>query len=208
MGAACSAICTFDRRVPRASCMLSLSTTTQKERTMLASELLPAAARAARSPAVAAREVLKVFWDGASLPIDPGRIASDMGIRVYARGGADDPYDFSGYFRWVGDQPIIEYHREDSLVRRRFTVAHELGHYVLQHRDAPRDVPDNFGASVRDPQEQAANQFATELLMPADLVRRLVLSGSMSSVQDIANALLVSKVVLSYRLTNLELNFV
>ena len=64
--------------------------------------------------------------------------------------------------------------------RRRFTIAHELGHHVLHHTGAqtlfcrkatvePEDTP----AEVRPPlppSEAEANAFAAALLMPADLI--------------------------------------
>jgi Zn-dependent peptidase ImmA (M78 family) len=58
-----------------------------------------------------------------------------------------------------------------AAVRRRFTLAHEFGHFRLGHAsvvDSPADV---FGAQ-RDPAEVAANYFAAEFLMPGQAVRR------------------------------------
>lgn len=166
--------------------------------------VMRAADTSRRSPAQVAREVLSLYWDD-RLPVDPGQIAKDMGVKLYARGGPDDPYAYSGYFRLVKGEPIIEYNATDILPRRRFTVAHELGHFVLSHEDAPRDKPESFGSLVSDVRERAANQFAAELLMPREWVRDIVLSGRMSSVQELADAFAVSKVAMAYRLANLEL---
>jgi hypothetical protein len=58
-----------------------------------------------------------------------------------------------------------------AAVRRRFTLAHEFGHFRLGHAsvvDRPADV---FGAQ-RDPAEVAANYFAAEFLMPGQAVRQ------------------------------------
>ncbi len=65
--------------------------------------------------------------------------------------------------------------------RRRFTIAHELGHYVL-HRTGQQALfcrkavvdPEEKPATTRPPipmTEQEANAFAAALLMPAALVR-------------------------------------
>lgn len=55
----------------------------------------------------------------------------------------------------------------DAPARQRFTVAHELGHWALEH--GPRLDNDDSLAST-DPQERDANRFASEFLMPwADL---------------------------------------
>jgi hypothetical protein len=73
--------------------------------------------------------------------------------------------------------------------RRRFTIGHELGHWVLHQSDqtalfcrhgnvdAPdADAPGEPGAEEDrpplDPIEEEANHFAAALLMPARLIRR------------------------------------
>lgn len=50
--------------------------------------------------------------------------------------------------------------------RFRFTLAHELGHLLLSHGAAPCSTSAIHGRSA-DPQEQDANAFASELLMPS-----------------------------------------
>lgn len=66
--------------------------------------------------------------------------------------------------------------------RRRFTIAHELGHHVL-HRTGQQSLfcrkavvdPEEKPATTRPPipvTEQEANAFAAALLMPAPLVKR------------------------------------
>lgn len=69
----------------------------------------------------------------------------------------------------------------DSPRRKRFTVAHELGHFCLPlHRKtairciAPELARDGSTAAV----EREANEFAAELLMPSRFVRLMVASGA------------------------------
>lgn len=160
------------------------------------------------SPAAEAKNVLERHWNGL-LPVDPGAIAERMGVRVVPMGSASSPWEYSGYFKQYDssyDGPVIQYNRGDALVRRRFTVAHELGHFALGHENPPRDDPGMFGASVPSSIERAANQFAAELLMPADAVSKIALSGRMRSVEAMADAFKVSKVAMNYRLTNLDLS--
>lgn len=59
---------------------------------------------------------------------------------------------------------------------RRFSIAHELGHFVLEHPScAPSDLfapgPRKLAPDQRD-YEAEANAFAAELLMPTELVQR------------------------------------
>ena len=64
--------------------------------------------------------------------------------------------------------------------RRRFTICHELGHWVLHQRGQQslfcrRGSIDEAPADTRPPlpvTEEEANVFAAALLMPADLIRR------------------------------------
>ena len=63
----------------------------------------------------------------------------------------------------VEDQPTIGFNPSMAWVRRRFTIAHEIGHLLLGHTCTDPDL-DN------DP-EAEANQFAAELLMPLALLK-------------------------------------
>lgn len=60
--------------------------------------------------------------------------------------------------------------------RRRFTIAHEIGHYTLNHqRTHVCTYSDINGWTESDVTEEvAANRFATELLLPKDEISRLV----------------------------------
>lgn len=65
---------------------------------------------------------------------------------------------------------LIVVNLSDSAARRRFTIAHELGHYILHKGDqeeiyAHRDAGQNSG------KEQEANIFASNILMPEKLVK-------------------------------------
>jgi len=83
-----------------------------------------------------------------------------------------------------GGRAYIGVRDGDPSNRKRFSIAHECGHHVLQHpRDAvhlDREHDVSFRAvlyrSTRtapgDPREAEANQFAACILMPAKRVRR------------------------------------
>ena len=62
--------------------------------------------------------------------------------------------------------------------RKRFTIAHEIGHYVLPGHDAenPYCDADDLVAIGKEAEklERAANKFAAEFLLPSEAVRRIV----------------------------------
>lgn len=58
--------------------------------------------------------------------------------------------------------PTLVFNPDRPWVRRRFTVSHEVGHYLLGHG----------GCSAADEHaEKEANQFAAELLMPLAMIK-------------------------------------
>ncbi len=108
------------------------------------------------TPRQAARE-LRRTW---SLPIGPitdlTRLLELAGILVEL---GDFEIGLDGVSMWAGPWPIMHLSRHAPPDRRRFTMAHELGHLVL-HQDS---YDDNHG-------ERQANEFAAEFLMPGDQV--------------------------------------
>lgn len=122
-------------------------------------------------PERAARNLLRKF-PGIRLPIRLHRICDFLGVEI--RYTAAPKHIFDAYYTEGLFPPVkrlIIVNDEFPLAHQRFSVAHELGHYVLGHGaagflKAPADV-------VReDWQEIEANRFAAELLMPELLLRK------------------------------------
>ena len=98
--------------------------------------------------------------------------------------------------------------------RRRFTLAHEIGHHLLHksylannvHVDKIVLLPRNFVSSqAKDIKEIQANAFAAELLMPEVELRRYraVDLNDDDLLYGLAKKLKVSVTALTYRLNNL-----
>jgi hypothetical protein len=102
----------------------------------------------------------------------------------------------------------------DPLPRRRFSAAHELGHFVL-HRQAMGRFRADTDATLREAEgdaadlmEREANRFAAELLMPAEVCRARAAQLRARHgccprgvlVSRLASKLLVSREALRYRL--------
>ena len=87
--------------------------------------------------------------------------------------------DIAGLVFREGNQVIIGVNSKDRETRRRFTIAHELGHFFL-HSNNPLFVDKVFAVKLRDHvsseavdiEEIEANAFAAELLMPTKLLQK------------------------------------
>lgn len=149
-----------------------------------------------------ANDVLQAHWDG-RLPVNPQSIAEAMGIEVKSLTPFDQENwrpNESGHYSYRDGKPLITYNSTDASVRQRFTIAHEIGHHVHGDLDAPRDTTEQFSARTRDPKEVAANRFAAALLMPAALVKHLVLEQRITDLARLARAFGVSTAAMEFRL--------
>lgn len=99
-------------------------------------------------------------------PVEVDKICSYLGIEVLYTPISDD---ISGRIYTQDDKYLIEVNLRHVNTRRRFTVAHELGHYCL-HKDFLDNVGMILERSVRSTvirdKEIEADNFAAELLMP------------------------------------------
>lgn len=87
--------------------------------------------------------------------------------------------------------------------RQRFTLAHELGHYIL-HKEKNAEFKDTvfFRNDVLDSMEYNANEFASELLMPEVDVRTYVNKG-IRNIGNLADIFGVSAAAMKYRIISL-----
>lgn len=153
-------------------------------------------------PEAMAEDILQQFWDG-RLPVDVKGIARALGVKVVL---ASDLAGISGEVtRTSGGGYTIKVNRNDPRVRKRFTIAHELGHIALGHLAGEerrlRDPRENYSLVYYDPKERDANRFAAELLMPSDAVRNAImrLEGD-DMIRQLADLFSVSRTAMGIRL--------
>ncbi len=99
----------------------------------------------------------------------------------------------------------------EGPLRRRFTIAHEVGHFLLHASLPDADSVYCRTAEVQkrterpaDPREREANRFAAELLMPEEAVRDWVLRVGPDGAA-LAERFGVSGLAMGWRLYNLRL---
>lgn len=84
----------------------------------------------------------------------------------------------------------ILYNKDRPIVRKRFTLAHEIGHIVLEHVSIFGDCTQHSKRS----QEVEANAFASELLVPAVDLKQFIKKQE-RTIQEVMDRYWVSKEV-------------
>ena len=115
-----------------------------------------------------------------SLPVDLNQILKTLDINVFLYCDADFDADSpklrcsDGFTTLVGYKKAIYLNeRKGTTQRRRFTMAHEIGHIVLDHPINPIIYRNSEVDENQSPTEIQANIFARDLLMPAGVLAAL-----------------------------------
>ena len=147
----------------------------------------------------------------APVPVD--EVARYLGIQVDE---ADLGEDCSGMLVREEGSVVIGVNANHHEHRKRFTIAHEIAHYMLHGGEAYIDKPPHIDFRAADSgsgtqqEETEANQFAAALLMPADQVRAAVAEQPFDPAQDdelpnLARRFKVSPQAMTTRLIHLGL---
>ena len=146
-----------------------------------------------------------------SLPVNLEKIVKSLGIQI-KRSELED--NISGFLYLKNETPIICVNKGHSRPRKRFTIAHELGHFILNHHgdlfiDRARVLYRNtvsHDGIIKE--EREANRFAAELLMPEELLVKELIENEIDidnefELKQLAYKCGVSIQALTIRLTNL-----
>lgn len=120
-------------------------------------------------------EILADFT--AQVPVKVGALAKALGLKVLLStlplniSGMLKPDEEGGY--------VIKINRFEPKERQRFTIAHEIAHFLLHKHLIARGVVDSalYRSKLSSRLEAEANRLAADILMPKALVeheRRLV----------------------------------
>ena len=129
-------------------------------------------------------------------PVSLRDVISALNLEVVRTAG--EPFSCEAALEPVGDGHRIVLHGESGERRRRFTIAHEVGHFVLHPGRLAPERGGGANAAWRA-QEREADQFAAELLMPEDRVRDAVLRHG-ADVGRLADCFEVSRQAMQTRL--------
>ena len=154
-----------------------------------------------------ATEIAEKYNMGQMIPFDPIKLAELNGIEVKNAHFKED--DISGIISKKAGKTTILVKADDPYNRKRFTIAHELGHYFLHLENVDNQGfvdTVNMYRNVNSPKNESeisANNFAANLLMNEVLVKALWTD--VKSVQTMADIFKVSYDAMTYRLANLGL---
>ena len=117
---------------------------------------------------------------------------------IVIRKKAMDNY-MSGSLTYENGTWIMTVNSNQHPRRQRFTLAHELGHYIL-HKEKNAEFQDStfFRSSNMDNLEYMANDFAAKLLMPDDIVKKFIDRG-VRNLGDLANKFEVSVAAMKFK---------
>ncbi len=140
------------------------------------------------------------------IPVD--LVAEKMGIKVEYQNFDDQ--NLSGCILRNGASALICVNSNESKNRQRFTIAHEIGHFMLHREDegfVDKGLNRNLESSkATDPKEIEANHFAAELLMPKEFIEKDVEAVEVSDYDDFIKSLAARYEVSAHAMT-LRLNY-
>lgn len=131
-------------------------------------------------------------------PVKVGALARDLGLVVREIDMSDD---ISGSLKREDGQWVIRVNRRHAKVRQRFTVAHEIAHYLLHRDKIDKGLTDDtfYRSGLSDVTEREANRLAADILMPWHLVRVATEHGTRDP-ETLSDAFQVSEAAMSIRL--------
>jgi len=98
---------------------------------------------------------LRKAWDLGNAPVSNlMELLEDKGVKILE---VDLPEKFDGLSAWADEIPVISVNKNRDLVRKRFTIVHELAHLML-----------SFGNCSPDDLEKLCHNFAGAFLVPKE----------------------------------------
>jgi len=162
--------------------------------------LKPASARWS----VARQKAEQMAEDFTTPPIPALEIAEHSGVDVVFTDFNEFSDDVSGFCDFANKKIYVN--SSDKTQRKNFTIAHELGHWVL-HRELFKDDTNEYKVLPRftkpdydDPLEKEANFFAAELLVPTRLLKPV----RWLPPAKLADLFFVSRTMMEHRVRNVR----
>ena len=159
---------------------------------------------------------IKLVSDAAKqIPVDVIALAQSLGIDV-KEAFLDD--NISGMLECNHGEYKITVNGRHASTRKRFTIAHEIGHYILHKSLVGEGIDDSIAyrseaggkfhnTNIGPREETQANKFAASLLMPPASVRKFhrEFQGNSRNLESMAELFEVSRSSMKFRIEGLGL---
>lgn len=111
-----------------------------------------------------------ILAEQVSFPVKVGNIAKNLGIQVRS---ATLSAGISGEIKEINGIVVARINRHDVKARQRFTVAHEIGHFLLHREFIGDGIIDDilYRSFLSNSQEAEANRLAADIIMPWHLIQ-------------------------------------
>ncbi|MGR0277737.1 ImmA/IrrE family metallo-endopeptidase [Marinomonas dokdonensis] len=150
-----------------------------------------------------------------SQPVDLDQLCSDLGIKLSRKRLAEN---ISGMIERKEDNKFeITVNKKHGEYRQRFTIAHEIGHFILHRHLMGTGITDNVAyrtdgdmknSKIKPSHEAEANRFAASLLLPKEQVvdKFKEMTGSVDNkISQLADYFEVSLTAMTIRLKTFRL---
>ena len=117
-------------------------------------------------------EIIKRFTD--EVPVRLGALATELGLQVMS---ATLPHGKSGQIAPSASAPsgfAIRINRHESMERQRFTLAHEIAHFLLHREKIKNGITESVlyrADGITSQEEVEANKLAAEITMPSAKIK-------------------------------------
>ena len=143
-------------------------------------------------------------------PVKLGQLAKELGVAIKVSSMGTG---ISGQISREPNQYVIRVNRNEARERQRFTIGHELAHYLL-HRNvidsSPEGITDTVLYRSGKPEqiEFEANRLAAEIVMPTPLIQRELQTKfggvvTEATIESLASQFEVSKAAMEIKLSTL-----
>lgn len=142
-------------------------------------------------------EILDQFTN--EVPVKVGALATALGLKVVL---AALPLKISGMIKPDDNGSfIIKINRFEPKERQRFTIAHEIAHFLLHSDKIQAGVVDSvlYRSKLSSRLEAEANRLAADIVMPRHKIEALAPSGQTALVANLAEMFQVSRQAMEIR---------
>lgn len=141
-------------------------------------------------------------------PVKLGHLARDLGLAIKV---ASMGTGVSGQIMKEGEQYVIRVNRNEARERQRFTIGHEIAHFLLHKPiidSSPDGITDNvlYRSGAPERVEYEANRLAADLVMPMGLIEKKLREDfggvvTEATIESLASTFEVSKAAMEIRLS-------